>query len=117
MYEKLMLKLRTYLFELNTYDLITKIINNDSLLLTLAKEELFKRDLHNLQLSSNILETLVNKFSIEEIWYLSKLELNDDFKKIIIIKLNQLLDYYQNLNLKDFLAKSCENKKIFKLLK
>ncbi|MBR3660961.1 MAG: hypothetical protein IKN63_03550 [Bacilli bacterium] len=117
MYTKLMLKMRTNFMNLSNEQLINKILSNNILISTLAKEEFLKRDLSNLIISNEIANLIINKFTIEEIWNLFHSELSDNFKEIIIFKLNQILDYYQNSNLIDFLHKKHEDNKIFRLIK
>ena len=117
MITKSIIMMRTRFMNLSNEELIDRILDNNILISTLAKEELFNRDLDNIIISDNILKLVINKFTIEEIWYLSKMNLNDNFKEMIILKLNQILDYYQNSNLKDFLQKSNEDNKILHLIK
>lgn len=110
MYQKLILTLRTKFMNLDTNELIKKILSNNLLISNLAKEELFKRDLSDLVIDDNIINLLINKFTIEELWYLTKLDVDNHFFQIVTIKLNQILDYYQKLNIKDYLKKQNEDK-------
>jgi len=99
---------------LNNQQLIDKIINDNEFVSTLAKEELFKRDLSNLTISNDILNMLVNKLTIDEIWNLFKMEIDSNFKRIVILKLNQILNYYRNSNIFDFLDKNEDDDLFFK---
>ena len=117
MYTKLLLTIRTLLFELETNNLIDKILDDNILISTLAKEELFKRDLTNLFIPSQKLELLINKFTLEEIWLLAKTDVPTEFKNLIFLKLNQILDYYQNKNISEFLQKKMETDNIIHLVK
>lgn len=117
MYQKLMLRMRNKFMYLNTNQLINYIISDNQFISTLAKEELLKRDLSNLNLKSDQINMIINKFTIEELWYLANLNLNNNFIKEVIIKLNKILDYYQKLNIEDFLKKKNEGKIKLHLMK
>ena len=116
MYTKILIKMKTKFMNLSNEELINNIFSSNILISSLAKEELFNRDLSDLELSIDIINKLINKLSIEEIWYLANNNIDNRFIEQVKIKLNQLLDYYQNLNLSDFLKKKYEEKsKIFSL--
>ena len=117
MYQKLMLTLRTKFMNLKDEELINKILSKNTLISTLAKEELLKRDLNELELSDDILSLVINKFSIEELWFIANLNINNHFVELVTKKLNQILDYYQRLNIEDFLKKKNEGKIKLHLLK
>jgi len=108
MYQKLMLTLRTNYMNLTTNELINKILSNNIFISTLAKEELLKRDLSNLEIDDELLLLVINKFTIEELWYLVNSNTNNHFIELVNVKLNQILDYYQKLNIEDFLKKKNE---------
>ncbi len=110
MYQKLMLTIRTKFMNLNINELINKILSNNILISNLAKEEFLKRDLENLEIEDDILVLIINKLSIEELWYITKLNINNHFVELVTLKLNQILDYYQKLNIEDFLKKKNEGK-------
>lgn len=117
MYQKLMLTLRTKFINLSNQELINKILSNNILISTLAKEELLKRNLNDLNIDDEILMLVINKLSIEELWYLTNLNINNHFIELVTIKLNQILDYYQKLNIEDFLKKKNEGKIKLHLIK
>ena len=116
MYQKMMLTLRTKFMYLDNNELINNILSNNILISTLAKEELLKRDLNDLEVNDETLSKVIDKFTIEELWYLVNLDYNNHFIELVTIKLNQILDYYENFNINDFLQKKNENK-IFHLIK
>ena len=115
MYQKLMLQFRTKLLYLTTEELIDKLIYNNTFMQTLIKEELLKRDLSNLDINDEKINLVIDKLSIEEIWFLANLNINNHFIEIVTIKLNKILDYYQKKNFEDFLKKKNEDSK--KLIK
>ena len=116
MYQKMMLTLRTKFMYLDNNELINNILSNNILISTLAKEELLKRDLNNIDIDNELILKVIDKFTIEELWYIANLNYNNHFKELVIIKLNQILNYYERLNIKDFLNKKNEDK-LFQLIK
>ena len=110
MFQKLMLTLRTKLMYLDNKDLINEILGENILVSTLAKEELLKRDLNNLEENDKILSLIINKLTIEELWNIVNLGYDNHFTKLVTKKLNYLLDYYEKLNIIDFLSKKNEDK-------
>ncbi len=60
---------------------------------------------------------VINKFTIEEPWYLVNTNFNNHFTEIVKLKLNQILDYYQKINMDDFLKKKNEEKDTLRLIK
>ena len=117
MFTKLTLKMRTYYMTLETKDLIDKILGDNFLIRDIAKEEFLKRDYDNLDMSDDILNKVINKLSIEEIWEIVKNNQNNHFTRLVIKKLNSIFDYYEKNNLSAYLLKRNEDNKIFKLLK
>ena len=94
MYTKLVLKLKTKYMYLSNEELINHVLSNNILISNFAKEELLKRDLTNLELSDEIINQLLNKFTIEDLWYLANTKINNHFIEVVTDKLNQILDYY-----------------------
>ena len=102
--------------DLDNNELIYKVLDNNILISSLAKEELLKRDLSNLLIDDDTINLVINKLSIEELWNLANTDISNHFIDLVTVKLNQILDYYQNKNLKEFLLKKNENKiKLFSL--
>ena len=116
MYQKMMLTLRTKFMYLDIEELLNNILSNNIIISTLAKEELLKRDLNDLNIDNETLSKVIDKFTIEELWYIANLNYNNHFKELVIIKLNQILNYYEKLNINDFLNKKNEDK-LFQLIK
>ena len=108
MYQKLMLTIRTKFMNLDNYKLINIILDNNELLSTLAKEELLKRNLNDLEMDDNTLNLVINKLTIDELWYLTNLNNKNHFIELVTKKLNQIFDYYENLNKENFLKKKNE---------
>lgn len=117
MYTKIILKLKTKLMNLDTEKLLYKILDKNILVSILAREELLNRDLSNLNIDDEMLLLIINKLTIEDLWNIKKQNDNNHFTELVTIKLNQILDYYQNLNIKDFLNKKNEDKTKLYLLK
>ena len=103
---KMMLVIRTNLLYLDINSLLDIIINDNLLFSRYAKEELLNRDLST-DIDNDKLIKAINKYTIEEIWniILNKDNIDKKLLTIITIKLNQILDYYQQINLKDYLIK------------
>ena len=95
---------------LNTKDLVVKILDRNILVSTLAKQELLNRDLSNLDISDQILEKVIDKLSIEDLWELKNSQEENHFMELVYLKLNKILDYYQSLNKEEFLKKRNEGK-------
>ncbi len=95
---------------LNTKDLVLKILDRNILVSTLAKQELLNRDLSNLDISDQILEKVIDKLSIEDLWELKNSQEENHFMELVYLKLNKILDYYQSLNKEEFLKKRNEGK-------
>ena len=117
MYTKILLTLKTKFMELDNLTLINKILDNNILVSTLAKEELLSRSLDDLDVDDSILTLLINKLSIEDLWTIAKQNTNNHFTELVVKKLNRILDYYQNLNIKEFLNKKNEKQLKLYLLK
>ena len=115
MYNKLLLKLKTNLLTLDNYELVNKILSSNLLISSNAKEILLTRNLSNLELDDEIIEKIIKKLTIEELWYIAKLNINNRFCELVTLKLNKLLDYYQQLNFNTYLEKRDEG--INKILK
>lgn len=109
MYDKILFVVKNKLIALSTEKLIYKVLDKNMLISNLAKCELLKRDLSNLTIDDNILEKIINKLSVEDIWNLVKLNANSHFTELVSKKLNQIFDYYQELNKPDFLMKKNES--------
>ena len=110
LYNKIVLKKRTEFMNLETKKIIYKILDKNTLISTLAKEEFLKRDLSDLVVDEKLLNKVISKFTIEELWYLVNLNIDNHFVELVSLKLNQILDYYQSLNQEDFLRKRNEGK-------
>ena len=110
MYTKILLTMKTKFMELDTITLIYKVLSKNIIISSLAKEELLKRNLDNIKIDDSILLLVINKLSIEELWTIKKENINNHFTELATIRLNQILDYYQNLNIEDFLKKKNQDK-------
>ena len=117
MFTKLTLKMRTFYMTLETKDLIDKIFNDNFLIRDIAKEEFLKRDLSNLNIPDDVLNQIINKLSIEEIWNIVKENQDNHFTSLVIEKLNSIFEYYEKKYPNDYISKINEENKIFKLLK
>ena len=117
MFNKVLFVTRNKLMNLSTYDLLFKVMDSNILISTLAKEELINRDLNDLNtLPDAIIEKVIEKLNIEQIWTLIKSGEKNHFVELAIVKLNKILDYYQNLNKIELQNKiNNDNKKIYVL--
>ena len=116
-FTKLTLKMRTYYMKLETNELIEKILDENILIRTIAKEEFLKRDYNNLDVSDEILNKVIDKLSIEEIWYLASTKQDNHFIELVIEKLNAIFLYYEKNYPNHYLLKVNEQNKMFRLLK
>lgn len=114
MLEKIEFKIRNKLFYLNNEDLIIKCLDNNYLISKNAILELLRRNPINIDLDNSILNLVINKLTIEEIWYLVASKVNSKLVHLACLKLNDILDYYQNLNKDDSNYKTHDNNKIIK---
>ena len=119
MFTKITLKMRTYYMTLSINELIEKVLDDNILIKTIAKEEFLKRDLSNLDVPEDILNKIITKLSIEEIWELvkSNQDINNRFIGLVIDKLNCILEFYEKNYPNDYLLKVNEKNKILKFTK
>ena len=115
MLEKIEFKIRNKLFYLNNEDLIEKCLDRNYLISKNAILELLRRNPVNIKVNDEILNLVINKLTIEEIWYLVACKVNSRLVHLACLKLNSILDYYENLNKKDNNLKLYENKRIIKI--
>ncbi len=110
MFQKIAFIIRNQLFNLSNEDLIYKCLDQNILISTLACEELLKRDLNDLKVDDTMLSFVVYKLTIEQVWELV-LKNNNKLARIAYQRLNEIFEYYQNLNKKEYLEKLNEDVK------
>ena len=116
MFDKLVFKLRNKFMYLDTKILIYKVLDQNIIVSNIAKEELVHRDLDNIDIPDTILEQVISKLSIEQIWFLVSTKQQNHFMELVYLRLNKILDYYQKMNKNEFDLKRYEEEaKIFSL--
>ncbi len=116
MFDKIVFKLRNKFMYLDTKTLFFKILDQNIIISNLAKEELMDRDLNDIDIPDKILEQVISKLSIEQIWFLVNTKQNNHFIELACMKLNKILDYYQKINKFEFEFKRDEKEpKVFSL--
>ena len=68
MYGRVYLIIKNKIFNLTTEEVIYKIFDDNILISSIAKEELLNRNLSDVNVSDNILNQIIKKLSIEEIY-------------------------------------------------
>ena len=91
-----------YLIILNKYmaipyqELINRCLDNNPLVSNIAIDALLKRSDDSKMIPDEILERIINKMTIEDIYNLVTRNNNTKLKKIAYLKLKEILAYYDN---------------------
>ena len=114
MFDKATFVIKNKLMYLPNEKIIEKCLDKNILITTLAKEELISRDNLEMNVSDELILSVVNKLSIEQVWNLVMRKDNSRISNLALKKLNEILEYYQNS--KEYHEKVNEGKsKIFYL--
>ena len=101
--------IRNKLIFLGNDDLISKCLDKNILISSLAREILVNRSNLDTNHNDETLLKVINKLSIEQIWDLMTRNDNSKLSILAIDKLNKILEFYQNTS--DYYDKVNENKK------
>ena len=91
-----------YLIILNKYmalpyqELVSRCLDSNPLISNIAIDALLKRNDDDAMISDEILERIINKMTIEDIYSLVTSDINQRLKKIAYLKLKEILAYYDN---------------------
>lgn len=109
MLNKVEFVIRNKLIFLGNDDLISKCLDKNILISSLAREILVSR--FNLDTNHNdeTLLKIIDKLSIEQVWELMSRHDNSKLSILALEKLNKIFEFYQDTN--DFYDKVHENKK------
>lgn len=109
MFNKVEFVIKNKLMFLKNDDLIYKCLDKNILISTIACELLIKRENLDTNLDDQVLLSLINKLTIEQIWELMIKNNNSRLSILAYKKIDMILEYYQNNN--DFFNKVYEDKK------
>ena len=111
MYNKIYLIIRNKIFNLDTEEVIYKIFDNNILVSSIAKEELLNRDLSNINIPDEILQCIVLKLSIEQIYDLIINHKGSKLSELASIEFDKILEDAKNNYLEAYYDKVNEGKK------
>ena len=109
MLNKVEFVIRNKLIFLGNDELISKCLDKNILISSIAREILVNRSNLDTNLDNETLLKVINKLSIEQIWNLMSRHDNSKLSILALEKLNKILEFYQDTN--DFYDKVHENKK------
>ncbi len=96
MYNEFYLIIFNKFLQLTYSELIDKCLNDNPLVSNIAIDVLLKRNDDNSMIADEILEKIINKMTIEDIYNLVTSNSNSRLAKLAYLKLKEILAYYDN---------------------
>lgn len=103
---------RNKLWHLTTYEVIKKIFSDNIIISTLAKEELLKRNLDNIEIDDEIVKKVISKLSIEQVFELMNQDQNGKFALLAKDAFDKILEISEKINRKAYLDKVYEDESL-----
>ena len=117
MLQKIVLVIKNQLLILSNEEVALKCLSSNILISSLAKKELVERELDDLKIDPTLLSKIVTKLSIDELWELAKKK-ESNLVSIAHKRLQEIFEYYKQINEKEYLDKVNEDiKDYFYLIK
>ena len=103
---------RNKIWHLTTYEVIKKIFSDNIIISTLAKEELLRRNLDNIEIDDEIVKKVISKLSIEQVFDLMKQDKNGKFALLAKDAFDKFLEISEKNNREAYLDKVYEDESL-----